>query len=89
MGRFYLHRFFVQNLRTPRPAGRPRTDRTRGQAPAPGPATVLACLEDIDYRSPRGQNKALLLQLSSGQWLRAGLNLIIGGATGVGKTWLA
>lgn len=48
-----------------------------------------ACLEDIDYRSPRGLDKALILQLGSGQWLRDGLNLIIGGPTGVGKTWLA
>ncbi len=48
-----------------------------------------SCLEDIDYRSPRGLDKALILQLSSGQWLRDGLNLIIGGPTGVGKTWLA
>jgi len=31
-----------------------------------------ACLEDIDYRSPRGLDKALILQLSSGQWLRDG-----------------
>ncbi|WP_032621172.1 ATP-binding protein, partial [Pseudomonas avellanae] len=43
-----------------------------------------ACLEDIDYRSPRGLDKALILQLGSGQWLRDGLNLIIGGPTGVG-----
>ena len=48
-----------------------------------------ACLEDIDYRSPRGLDQALILQLGSGQWLRDGLNLIIGGPTGVGKTWLA
>jgi DNA replication protein DnaC len=48
-----------------------------------------ACLEDIDYRSPRGLDKALILQLGSGQWLRDGLNLIIGGPIGVGKTWLA
>lgn len=44
-----------------------------------------ACLEDIDYRSPRGLDKLLILQLGSGQWLRVGLNLIIGGPTGVGK----
>lgn len=48
-----------------------------------------ACREDIDYRSPRGLDKSLILQLGSGQWLRDGLNLIIGGPTGVGKTWLA
>nr|ASU52066.1 IS1491 transposase istB [Pseudomonas putida]UVN18697.1 IS1491 transposase istB [Pseudomonas aeruginosa] len=48
-----------------------------------------ACLEDIDYRSPRGLDKALILQLSGGHGLRDGLNLIIGGPTGVGKTWLA
>ncbi|MGZ7460281.1 IS21-like element ISPre4 family helper ATPase IstB, partial [Pseudomonas sp. Ma2-10] len=48
-----------------------------------------ACLEDIDYRSPRGLDKSLILQLGGGQWLRDGLNLIIGGPTGVGKTWLA
>src|SRR3989344_5849862 len=48
-----------------------------------------ACLEDIDYRSPRGLDKSLILQLGSGQWLRDSLNLIIGGPTGVGKTWLA
>lgn len=48
-----------------------------------------ACLEDIDYRSPHGLDKALILQLGSGQWLRDGLNLIIGGPPGAGKTWLA
>jgi DNA replication protein DnaC len=48
-----------------------------------------ACLEDIDYRSPRGLDKALLRQLSTCQWVREGLNLIINGPTGVGKTWIA
>lgn len=48
-----------------------------------------ACLEDIDYRTPRGLDKSLILNLAGGQWLRDGLNLIIGGPTGVGKTWLA
>lgn len=46
-------------------------------------------LEDIDYRSPRGLNKALILQLGRGQWPCDSPNLIIGSPTGVGKTWLA
>jgi DNA replication protein DnaC len=48
-----------------------------------------ACIEDIDHRSPRGLDKALIRQLGSGQWIREGLNLIINGPTGVGKTWIA
>jgi DNA replication protein DnaC len=48
-----------------------------------------AAIEDIDYRSPRGLNKGLMLQLGSCQWIREGLNLIINGPTGVGKTWIA
>ncbi|RMP31985.1 DNA replication protein [Pseudomonas coronafaciens pv. atropurpurea] len=34
-------------------------------------------------------DKSLSLQLGSGRWLREGLSLIIGGQTGLGKTWLA
>ena len=48
-----------------------------------------ACIEDIDYRAPRGLDKALLLQLSACRWITEGLNLIINGPTGVGKTWIA
>ncbi len=44
-----------------------------------------ACIEDIDYSSPRGLDKALILQLSSCRWVHEGLNLIINGPTGVGK----
>jgi len=48
-----------------------------------------ACIEDLDYRAPRGLDKALMLQLSACRWVREGLNLIIHGPTGVGKTWIA
>lgn len=48
-----------------------------------------ACLEDIDYRHPRGLDKSLMLQLGACQWIRQGLNLILQGPTGAGKTWIA
>ena len=48
-----------------------------------------ACIEDIDYRSARGLDKALILQLAGCRWIHEGLNLILNGPTGVGKTWIA
>lgn len=48
-----------------------------------------ACLEDLDYTTPRGPDRALVTQLATGQWLREGLNCLILGPTGIGKTWLA
>jgi DNA replication protein DnaC len=48
-----------------------------------------ACVEDLDYRSPRGLDKALMLELATCRWVHEGLNLIINGPTGVGKTWIA
>jgi DNA replication protein DnaC len=48
-----------------------------------------ACLEDIDFRHPRGLDKSLMMQLASGQWIKEANNLLIIGPTGVGKTYLA
>jgi len=48
-----------------------------------------ACLEDLDRHSPRGLDAALMTQLGTGQWIREGLNCLILGPTGVGKTWIA
>lgn len=48
-----------------------------------------AYVEDLDYRAPRGLDKALMLQLATCRWVHEGLNLIINGPTGVGKTWIA
>jgi DNA replication protein DnaC len=48
-----------------------------------------ATFEDIDYRHPRGLDKALMMQLGTCQWVGERLNLLITGPTGVGKSYLA
>lgn len=48
-----------------------------------------AALEDVDYRYARGLDKTLITQLSTSQWLRDHLNVLICGPTGIGKSWLA
>src|SRR5512139_3030953 len=50
---------------------------------------LQACIEDIDYRTPRGIEKSVILGLASCDWIRHHQNLLIAGATGVGKTYLA
>ena len=49
----------------------------------------LASFEDVEYKVNRGLDKAQLASLASCDWIRRQQNLIIQGATGVGKTWLA
>jgi len=48
-----------------------------------------ACIEDIDWRASRGLDRHLITTLSGCDWLRRAHNVLITGATGVGKTWLA
>jgi DNA replication protein DnaC len=50
---------------------------------------VGACVEDIDYRHPRGLEKARMASLVALDWVRQSLNLCLTGPTGCGKTWLA
>jgi len=50
---------------------------------------VNACVEDIDYRTPRNLDKAEFQSLTSLDWIRNGHSLVITGPTGTGKSWLA
>ena len=47
-----------------------------------------ASIEDIDYRSPRSIDRGLIASLASCGWIGA-KNVIVTGATGVGKTYIA
>ncbi|MCU8466056.1 ATP-binding protein, partial [Vibrio vulnificus] len=46
-------------------------------------------LEELDYRSGRGLEKTVIRNLASGQWLSRKQNILLTGATGCGKTYLA
>ena len=48
-----------------------------------------ACLEDVDYETRRGLDRSVMASLALCNWIRHGVNVIVTGATGVGKTWIA
>lgn len=48
-----------------------------------------ACIEDIDFRTRRGLDKKVILDLASCEWVRRHRNVMIVGPTGVGKSYLA
>ena len=50
---------------------------------------LRACLEDIDYTKSRGLDRSLIRSLSTSEWVSTHHHLIVTGASGVGKTYLA
>jgi len=50
---------------------------------------ATACVEDIDFRHPRGLDRSVVLSLASAQWVAGHQNLLIVGPTGAGKTFVA
>jgi len=50
---------------------------------------INGCVEDIDFKTPRGIDKSVILGLANCEWIKSAQNIIITGPTGVGKTYLA
>jgi DNA replication protein DnaC len=62
-----------------------RFQRLLGQARLHLDATI----EDLDFRKSRGMDRSLLLRLASSDWIRQGQTVLLVGATGSGKSYLA
>lgn len=48
-----------------------------------------AAPDEINYRNGRNLDKAEILSLLKSEWIDRGQNLLVSGASGTGKTWLA
>ncbi len=48
-----------------------------------------ACVEDIDYAAKREIDKAVVRQLATCRWIQDHRTVILTGATGTGKSWIA
>ncbi|WP_276577893.1 IS21-like element helper ATPase IstB [Bradyrhizobium sp. 155] len=48
-----------------------------------------ACVEDVDLRTPRGIDRAVFARLVGGDWIDRNENLLVTGATRLGKSWIA
>lgn len=48
-----------------------------------------ACAEEIDFRTPRGLSKEVIVSLTQNDWIKGKQNVIITGPTGSGKTFIA
>lgn len=53
------------------------------------PRYPTAALEDVDFTTPRGLVKEVVLTLGSGAWIREHHNVLVTGPAGIGKSWLA
>ncbi len=46
------------------------------------------CVEDFDYRHPRGLDRQFMRSLVGSQWVAQRLSVLLTGPTGIGKSWL-
>ena len=47
------------------------------------------CVEDLNFKTSRGLDRSLILSLSACTWIVRGINVLICGPTGAGKSYLA
>jgi len=66
-----------------------RKDRRQTQLLRQAKLRLQASIEDLDFRSPRGLDRSVILRLASCDWIRHHQVVLINGATGTGKTYLA
>jgi DNA replication protein DnaC len=67
-----------------------RTDRKRTRLLQKARLKVpTATIEDADFTDIRGMDRKTLTGLALSGWIERGDTILFGGATGVGKTWLA
>src|SRR5437870_409709 len=50
---------------------------------------IGACVEDVDFRRSRGLDRSVMLSLAEAEWVTGHRNVLIIGATGLGKTFIA
>lgn len=48
-----------------------------------------ACVEEVNYQQPRNLDRSVMQRLATCQWVKEHENVLISGATGIGKTWIA
>ena len=65
-----------------------RKDRRQTQLLRQAKLRLQACVEDLDFRSPRGLDRSVVLRLATCEWIRHHQVVLISGATGTGKTYL-
>lgn len=48
-----------------------------------------ATIEDLNFKAPRGLDRSVVFRLASSEWIRDGQTILITGATGSGKSYIA